>query len=39
MALKFDMYHLVLELYQDSSNNDLGLTLTYFMARANMGKF
>ena len=38
IALKIDMEHLVLEKYQESSNNDFGLTLTYFMARSNMGK-
>ena len=35
MTLKVDMQHWVLEYYQVCSNNDTGLTLTYFMARSN----
>ena len=35
MTLKVDMQHWVLEYYQVCSNNDSGLTLTYFMARSN----
>ena len=31
--------HWVLEYFQDCSQNDLGLTLTYFTTRSNMGKF
>ena len=30
------MQHRVLEYYQDYSNNDTGLTLTYFTARSNL---
>ena len=37
-ALKLDIKHPVPESYQDCSNNDLRLTLTFFMARSNMGK-
>ena len=36
MALKLGMQHLVLEYYQVSSNDDPGLTLTYFTARSNL---
>ena len=35
MTLKVDMQHWVLEYYQVCSNDDSGLTLTYFMARSN----
>ena len=35
MTLKVDIQHRVLEYYQVRSNNDSGLTLTYFMARSN----
>ena len=35
MTVKGDMQHWVLEYYQDCSNDDSGLTLTYFMARSN----
>ena len=34
MTLKLVMQHLVLEYYQVCSNDDPGLTLTYFMARS-----
>ena len=36
MTLKRGMYHRVLEYYQVCSNDDPGLTLTYFMARSNL---
>ena len=36
MTLKLGMHHWVLEYYQVCSNNDLGLTLTYFTARSNL---
>ena len=36
MALKLGMQHWVLEYYQVYTNNDPGLTLTYFMARSNL---
>ena len=36
MTLKFCMQHRVLKYYQICSNNDPGLTLTYFMARSNL---
>ena len=36
MTLKRGMQDRVLEFYQDCSNSDPGLTLTYFMARSNM---
>ena len=32
MTLKLDMQHQVLEYYQICSNDDTGLTMTYFMA-------
>ena len=35
MILKLGMYHLGLKLYKVYINDDLGLTLTYFMARSN----
>ena len=35
MTLKVDMQHLVLKSYQVCTNDDSGLTLTYFMARSN----
>ena len=35
MTLKLGMYHRVLEYYQVGSNDDPGLTLTYFTARSN----
>ena len=35
MTLKVDMQHRVLEYYQICSNDESGLTLTYFMARSN----
>ena len=34
--LKLGMLHQVLEYYQDCSNDDPGLTLTYFMAQSNL---
>ena len=36
MTLKICMQHRVLEYYQICSNDDPGLTLTYFMARSNL---
>ena len=36
MTLKFSMHHQVLEYYQVCSNDDPGLTLTYFTARSNL---
>ena len=36
MALKLGMQHWVLEYCQVYSNDDPGLTLTYFMAKSNM---
>ena len=36
MTLKLDMQHWVLEYYQVCSNDDPGLTLTYFTARSNL---
>ena len=36
MTLKLGMQHWVLEYYQVCSNNDAGLTLTYFTARSNL---
>ena len=36
MNLKLGMQHWVLEYYQVCSNDDFGLTLTYFMARSNL---
>ena len=36
MTLKLDMQHWVLEHYQVCSNDDSGLTLTYFTARSNL---
>ena len=39
MTLKVDMQHRVLDFYQVYSNNDSGLTLTYFMARSNFVPF
>ena len=36
MTLKVGMQHRVLEYYQVCSNDDTGLTLTYFMARSNL---
>ena len=38
VALELGMWHWVPKYYQDCSNDDLGLTLTYFTARSNMGK-
>ena len=36
MTLKLGMRHWVLEYYQDCSNDDSGLTLTYFTAMSNL---
>ena len=36
MTLNLGMHHRVLEYYQICSNDDPGLTLTYFMARSNL---
>ena len=36
MTLKLGMRHWVLMYYQVCSNNDPGLTLTYFTARSNL---
>ena len=36
MTLKFCMQHWVLEYYQVYSNDDPGVTLTYFTARSNL---
>ena len=36
MTLKLGMQHRVLEYYQICSNDDPGLTLTYFTARSNL---
>ena len=36
MTLKLGMQHWLLEYYQVCSNDDHGLTLTYFMARSNL---
>ena len=39
MALKPGMQHLVLKYYQICSNDELGLSLTYFTARLNLVPF
>ena len=39
MTLKLGMHHRVLKYYQVSSNDDPGLTLTYFTARSNMVRY
>ena len=39
MTLKFGMQHRVLEYYQIYSNDDPGLTLTYFTARSNLAPY
>ena len=36
MSLKLGMQHWVLEYYQDCSNDEPGLTLTYFTAMLNL---
>ena len=36
MTLNLGMHHWVLEYYQVCSNDDAGLTLTYFTARSNL---
>ena len=38
MTLKLSMKHKVLQCYLDYSNDDLELTLTYFMAWSTIGK-
>ena len=38
MALKHGMLHQVLKFYQDSSFDDLGLTLTFFYGKVKYGK-
>ena len=38
MTLKLGMYHCLCKYYQECSNYELGLTLTYFMPRSNWGK-
>ena len=39
MTLKVSMQHRVFKFYQVCSNDDLGLTLTYFTARSNLVPF
>ena len=39
MALKLGMQHQVHEYYQILSNDDFGLTLTYFTARSNLDPY
>ena len=39
MTLKLGMQHRVLEHYQICSNDDPGLTLTYFTARSNLAPY
>ena len=39
MTLKLGMHHRVLKYYQVCSNDDPGLTLTYFTARSNMVRY
>ena len=39
MTLKLGMQHWVLKYYQDYSNDDPGLTLTYFTARSHLVPF
>ena len=39
MTLNLGMHHRVLEYYQVCSNDDPGLTLTYFWARSNLCPF
>ena len=39
MTLKAGMLHCVLEYYQICSNDDTGLTLTYFTARSNLAPY
>ena len=38
MALELGLKHRVSKYYKDCSNDDL-MTLTYFMAKSNMGKY
>ena len=39
MILKLGMQHRVLEYYQVCSNDDPGLTMTYFTARSNLAPY
>ena len=39
MTLKLGMHHWVLEYYQVCSNDDAGLTLSYFTARSNLAPY
>ena len=39
MTLNLSMHHRVLEYYQICSNDDPGLTLTYFTARSNLAPY
>ena len=39
MTLELGMQHRVLKYFQVCSNDDLGLTLTYFTARSNLVPF
>ena len=39
MTLKLGMWHWLLEYYQICSNDDAGLTLTYFTGRSNLVPF
>ena len=39
MTLKLGMQHQVLEYYQVCSNDDRGLTLTYFTAMSNLASY
>ena len=37
IALTLDVYHWILEFFQNYTNDDLWLTLTFLIARSNMG--
>ena len=39
MTLKLSLHHRVLEYHQVCSNDDTGLTLTYFTARSNLAPY
>ena len=39
MTLKLGMQHRVLKYYEFYSNDDAGLTMTYFRARSNLGPY
>ena len=39
MTLKFCMQHRILDYYQMCSNDDPGMTLTYFTARSNLIRY